>query len=118
MPSQMTPAQEKQFREALEERARLYDELREQVKGHTAIITKGAGWYADLVGKEFIITGVQNFDRHPHFKFEGGEEKVGSMTREKYIQWNHCKVQNADGKLIPIFELCYRIRRAERIISG
>lgn len=118
MKSQLTPAQQREFYAAMSERARLYEQLSEKVKGLRAIITNGSGWYKELVGREFIINGVQNVDGHPHFTIEGGEDVIAGMTRIKYICWKDCEVFTKTGLAVSIVGLVNKIRRAERIISG
>ncbi|MGV2887544.1 hypothetical protein [Paenibacillus taichungensis] len=118
MSSTLSPAEEEQFRKAMEERKILYGQLLEVVKGKQAFVTTGAGWYADSVGQKFKINGVQNFGRVPHLEIESKEPMIGTLTKIKLIQWNHCKVLNEDDHRVSINEICRRIRREEKVISG
>lgn len=117
MPTKMSAYQEKKFNEAIKERQKLYDQLHDLVNGGTCTLTKGVGWYKEKVGKVYNIAGVQNFDRVPHFKITEVEVKVGNMSLERYLQWDHCTVKSAVGEEISVRELCLRIKRNERIIT-
>lgn len=116
--SKMSTVQEAQFKRAMEERKKLYEQLQDVVEGKQALVTTGAGWYADALGEKFKIGGVQNFNQVPHVKIEHNELQLGNVEKIKLIQWNHCKVLNDEGNRISIYELCRRIAREEKIISA